>query len=89
MKPAVTVTVEWGDQDHSLSLTARSWRRIKLGRPLTIRGKGYNYEGTFYWDYWTFEGGLAGEMRVGYGEDAAEGFVGTLREARIVEHSKP
>jgi hypothetical protein len=38
-------------------LTPRNWTKVRSGKPLHIRGKGYHYEGEFFWDYWSFEGG--------------------------------
>jgi|JI10StandDraft_1071094.scaffolds.fasta_scaffold3984730_1 hypothetical protein len=81
-----TVTVQWGSEDHSITLTARNWNAIKTGRPLSIRGKGYWYEGAFFWDNWTFGGGLEGTLRVDYGKDGATGFDGSLSEATVEEH---
>lgn len=81
-----TITVEWGYELHSITLTARNWARVKAGKPLTIRGKGYSYEGQFFWDYWYFDGGMDGSLRVTYGDEGGEGFSGKLSEADIVEH---
>jgi hypothetical protein len=85
-KPAATITVTWGYQVHSLTLTPRNWARVKSGSPLSIRGPGYHYEGEFFWDYWSFVGGLDGELEVGYGGDGAQGFIGRLSSATITEH---
>ncbi len=81
-----TIAVEWGYEPHAITLTARNWARVKAGRPLSIRGKGYYYEGEFFWDYWSFGGGLDGELQVDYGEDGACGFLGRLNDADIEEH---
>jgi hypothetical protein len=86
MARAATITVEWGYELHSLPLTPRNWSRIKRGRPLTIRGKGYYYDAEFFWDYWSFGGGLDGSLRVEYGDDAGVGFEGSLSDAMIQEH---
>jgi hypothetical protein len=45
------ISVTWGYEPHSITLTPRNWRRVKSGRPLSIRGKGYSYDGEFFWDY--------------------------------------
>ena len=63
------VSVYWPDDWHDLRLTPRNWSKVKAGKPLRVRGKGYYYEGEFFWDYWTFEGGLQGELTVNYGRD--------------------
>lgn len=80
---AATVTVEWGYELHTLSLTKRNWSRIIAGRPVSVRGRGYRYEGEFFWDYWHFSGGRNGTLTVMYGEDNAVGFDGTLEDAMV------
>jgi hypothetical protein len=82
-----TVSVELGYELHSITLTAINWSRVKSGRPLRIRGKGFYYEGEFFWDYWNFGGGLDGELLVEYGEGGASGFIGKLEDAIIEEQS--
>ena len=79
-----TITVEWGYESHSITLTARNWAHVKAGRPLEIRGKGYHYEGEFFWDYWSF--GESGSLDVFYGEDCGHGFSGELSDALVTEH---
>ena len=83
---AATITVEWGYEDHSIALTPRNWAAIKAGRPHSQRGAGYHYGAEFFWDYWTFTGGLDGELTVDYGNDGGQGFTGKLRAAEIQEH---
>jgi hypothetical protein len=81
-----TVSVRWGnDVGVSIRLTPKNWARIKAGKPLSIRGKGYYYEGEFFWDYWHFGGGLDGSLTVSYGEDGGTGFDGNLKNAEIEE----
>jgi len=80
-----TITVEWGYDLHSITLTERNWRRVKAGKPLSIRGKGYHYEGEFFWDYWQFSTTSKGSLLVGYGEDCGVGFDGELKDADIEE----
>jgi hypothetical protein len=85
-KLRATIALEWGYEMHSLTLTARNWNRIKAGKPLIIRGKGYDYEGQFFWDHWFFAGGLEGTLRVTYGNGGGEGFNGKLVDAQVSEH---
>ncbi len=84
-----TIAVEWGYELHEITLTPRNWSRVKSGRPLSIRGKGYYHEGEFFWDYWAFGGGLDGALLVSYGDDGGIGFEGKLRDADISEHAVP
>lgn len=82
---AAKITVEWGYESHALVLTPRNWARIVAGKPLAIRGKGYRYEGEFFWDYWEFDGGRDGALLVTYGKDGGTGFGGKLSDALIEE----
>lgn len=83
------VTVEWGYEDHTIRLTARNWQKVKTGRPLRVRGKGYRCEEGFFWDYWSFNATSAGSLTVEYGEDCGVGFVGDLSDAHIEEEADP
>jgi hypothetical protein len=82
------ISVTWGnDVEVSIKLTPRNWAKVQCGKPLKIRGKGYYYEGEFFWDYWSFEGGFEGSLLVSYGQDGGVGFEGKLRDASIQEQS--
>jgi hypothetical protein len=48
-KERARITVEWGYEFHSITLTARK-AKVRAGKPLRIRGKGYWYDGEFFWD---------------------------------------
>jgi hypothetical protein len=85
-KLGATISVYWGDDWHSIALTPSKWAKVKGGKPLLIRGRGYSYEGEFFQDTWDFGGGLDGELTVWYGDDGGQGFVGHLTEAEIVEY---
>lgn len=85
-KLRATISVEWGCEMHSITLTARNWTRIKAGKSLNIRGRGYGYEGQFFWDYWFFGGGLEGALTVTYGDEGGQGFSERLSDAIISEH---
>lgn len=78
------IVVEWGYDNHEIVLTPRNWSRIKQGGKLKIRSRGF-YEGASQWEYWSFAGGLDGDLLVEYGEDGGVGFVGKLRDATIEE----
>lgn len=82
------IFVEWGYDGHSITLSPRNWARVVSGKELSIRGKGYHYEGEFFWDYWHFTGGLEGDLTVSYGNHgdySATGFDGKLGDAIITE----
>jgi len=57
--------------------------KVRRGQPLSIRGKGYQYEGEFFWDYWYFRGRINGDLRVDYGDEGGVGFDGKLADAMI------
>lgn len=84
-KSGVTISVTWGNELHSVRLGARNWARVLSGNPVRIRGKGYRYEGDFFWDYWSFGGGFHGTLLVEYGADGGVGFDGRLSAANIEE----
>ncbi len=84
---AATISVEWGYELHSLTLTPEQWATILGGEELGVKGAGYWYEGTFFDDYWHFTGGLDGDLIVFYGDDGGTGWNGPLRGATIEEHS--
>lgn len=78
----VTVSVEWGYDDHSITISVSDWQRIVDGHKTEIRGEGYCYEGEFFQDYWAFGGGIEGPVIVTY-EGGGTGFQGDLTECRI------
>lgn len=80
--------VAWADDDIVLELTLseRNLSKLKRGESLSVRGKGYRYEGEFFWDYWDFIGGQDGDLVVRYGSPkdgdySARGFVGKVSQA--------
>jgi hypothetical protein len=64
--------------------TPRNWSRVKRGVAVRIRAAGYWEEG-FQWAYWSFAGGLDGDLIVTYSTDGGTGFIGKLRDATIEE----
>ena len=79
---AVTITVEWGDEAHSLILTDEEWATIVAGAPLVVDCPGYEYEGEEFQDEWDFAGGIDGDLEVRYG-DGGVGWTGSLSDADI------
>lgn len=82
---AATISVSWGYELHSLTLTPDQWWKVRSGDPLGLEGEGYYYEGEFFQDYWIFSGGLDGELVVNYGNDGGTGWQGSLHSATIEE----
>lgn len=81
----VTVSVEWGYELHSLTLSPGQWASVLAGEALSVVGAGYHYEGQHFQDYWHFGGGLDGDLTVEYGDDGGTGFIGSLDDAIIEE----
>jgi hypothetical protein len=80
------ISVYWPDDWHEIRLTPRNWSRVRAGKALRIRGKGYYYEGEFFWDFWDFSGGVDGDLTVNYGNEgdySGVGWTGPLRFAEI------
>ena len=87
LKPGgARIVVEWGYDQHEIILTPRNWSQIKRGRKLKIRSRGF-YEGRSQREYWSFAGGLDGDLLVEYGEGLNQGvgFDGMLHDATIEE----
>lgn len=88
----VSITVEWGYELHILELTDSQWESILSGKPLEIEGDGYAYEGEFFVDTWSFEGGIDGNLVVTYrpaeggAMDEGTGYQGALSGADIQHH---
>ncbi len=51
---AVTITVDYGYDIHSIRFSRRTYDRIKAGKPVTIKGQGFHWEGEFDQDEWCF-----------------------------------
>lgn len=86
-----TISVEWGYADHSITLTERNWLRVRAGKPLRVRGKGFRSDGEFFWDYWSFNTESNGSLNVNYCKPSApysegSGFGATLSDADVDEH---
>jgi len=84
---AATITVEWGYENHSITLSPDQWSEVKSGEGLGVEGDGYYYEGEFFEDFWNF--GSAEEaysLEVSYGHDGGTGYIGSLSDATVEEH---
>ena len=81
------ISVEWGYDIHTITLTPRNWSKVKRGNRLRIRAPGFSEEG-FQWEYWSFSGGVQGDLIVEYGSNGGTGFIGKLSDAEIEEASQ-
>jgi hypothetical protein len=76
------LTVFWGGGAISVSLrlSEKDWSRIKLGKRMDRKGRGYRYEGERFQDHWYFNFERPGSLRVTYDGDG-DGFVGSIDDA--------
>lgn len=74
----VRVTVDYGHDLHSISITETTWARIQTGIPLTIQGQGFPVEGVMELDDWAFNFRDVGAVHVSTdtGRDLFEGNLG-------------
>jgi hypothetical protein len=80
----VDISVSWGYESQHLQLRAGRWLNILAGHSFDCAGERYGYEGKFFTTWWTFEGGLSGELQVEYSSrhETAIGFCQSLDNAR-------
>ena len=83
MKTSATITVEWGNEAHSMTLKPEDWSKVQAGEPLEVTGGGYHYEGEFFTDYWGFNLTEKGSLKVRYGDDGGVGYDGDLSDATV------
>lgn len=81
-----TISVSWDSVEVSITLSPQEWAAVKVGNPFSTCGDGYEYEGESFQDYWDLGGGLDGSLEVSY-DDGGQGFVGSLKDGKIVEHA--
>jgi len=79
----MTLTISWAGDDVvvTIEIPSQQWARIESGELITIKGNGYWYEGEFFSDEWCFNTDHPGSLRVLYGSDGGEGFVGDITDA--------
>ena len=82
--PKVCIGVEWGYELHTIELSAKRWSEIKNGAERTVMSKGW-YEGTSFDVCWQFNCSQTGALVVTYGEDGADGFIGSIADAMVSE----
>jgi hypothetical protein len=86
-KIGAIISVSWGDcVEVSITLSPKEWAAVVAGNPFSTYGDGYEYEGESFQDHWHLGGGLDGSLEVTY-DDGGQGFVGSLKDADIGEHS--
>ena len=85
MNSYVEISVEWADETHSLRLKLDEWNNVQAGDLLVIDGEGYHYEGEFFSECWEFNKTKKNSLKVRYGTDGGEGFVGNIGDAVVMK----
>lgn len=82
--PPVSICGEWGYELHTVAMPAARWAEIKDGAESVAESKGW-YEGTSFDITRQFNFGQPGALVVSYGEDGADGFIGSVGDAVVAE----
>jgi hypothetical protein len=80
----IKISIYWPDDWKSVLLTQKEYQSILNGKSLEKEGEGYSYDGEEFQDYWSFEGGIDGNVVVSY-NDGGIGFDGSFSECEIEE----
>ena len=78
------ITVNYGYDIHSVTVTAKIVDQIQRGEAVTVRGKGFYIEGEKTKDIWSFNCTGPNALEV-EGEDGYQIFVGEVTSATITE----
>ncbi len=85
LKPGgARIIVEWGYDNHEVVLDSAQLGSGEARKGAADWSPGFSEEG-FQWEYWSFAGGLDGDLVVEYGDDGGTGFTGKLADAAIEE----
>jgi len=84
---SVTITVDYGYDIHSIIFSGRTYTRIMSGKPVTVKGQGFSWEGISDQDYWQFNVNKQGIGEQGalyvYTADGGEVFIGNLNDMEV------
>lgn len=78
------ITVNYGYDIHSVTVTAKTVDQIKRGEAVTVKGQGFYIEGEKTKDVWSFHCTGPNALEVD-GEDGHEIFIGKVTSAKITE----
>jgi hypothetical protein len=76
------VTVDYGFDMHSISITETAFAQIQAGHPLVVEGQGVPVEGFMEQDEWAFNYGTVGAVHVST-DTGREVFEGNLGDAEV------
>lgn len=84
----VSLSVDYGYDVHSIEFSGRTFRRIRAGKPVTIQGEGFSWEGEHDQDYWQFNRDRSGEEAPGslyiHTRGGGEVYIGRLDDPEVV-----
>jgi hypothetical protein len=77
------VTVDYGFDLHTISISEAAFAQIQTGKLVTVQGQGFPVEGTTEQDRWTFNESVPGAIYVSTdeGRDVFEGHLGDAEVA--------
>jgi hypothetical protein len=78
----IRVTVDFGYDVHSISITEATFAQIQAGKPVIVQGQGFPVEGAMEDDQWAFNYGAVGSVYVSTVE-GREVFEGNLGDAEV------
>jgi hypothetical protein len=80
--PAVQITVDYGYDIHSVECSKHDFAQISEGVVVTLKGPGFYWEGRRDQDWWIFNAGELGSLRVST-DGGGEVFIGCWRESNV------
>ena len=83
----VRVTVDYGYDVHSISITEAVFAQIQAGQPVVIEGQGFPVEGVMEQDLWEFNYGAVGAVHV-MTDEGREVFEGGVVDAEVAVHGE-
>lgn len=78
----IRVTVDYGYDRHSVSITDATWAWIERGQPVVVECQGLPVEGVIEGDRWAFNHGAVGAVHVST-DEGREVFDGLLGDAEV------
>lgn len=80
----ITGWVSWGYERHDFRIGYARWRRIRAGERVVVRSVGW-YEGNKFPICWVFDLKAENSLVVSYGNDGADGYIGSIHDAHVEE----
>ena len=84
----VRVTVDYGYDVHSVSISESAFAKIQMGQFVVVEGQGFPVEGVMERDLWTFNYCGVGAVHV-MTDEGREVFDGDLGDTEVAVHHIP